>query len=674
MAKTNVAPAGYPHYGAGSVQVLVKEKDGVDYAVVFSPDPNNNELREAGLPMQFYYYPQAPRLAKHPDGRFKFAMQMFAGESSEGSTIGAEGLEEEAGAFLSMTSTIDIPETILKKALDQFLQDVRKKYGTASGGLLGLYNLGNRGLNMIDVRPIQLCENKISMHVIGEKGDNPFGGANPWSFNVQGEGEGQTFGLGQNAFSVLMGRNSAQLLEASLKKGGNDLVVENSIFYKAYMPSLIIKTTVKGKKVHDYFSAKVKADLLFTTVNWEDEYEKITKEGHIKSDIICDESLKTEEMEKLKQSLLQQQRENAFAALQKTIFEPADKNFTPAGEPKGHTFKFLGLFSWETPSVSLKSGKQIRELDYTDEVKYAGVYKLPSKISGNMDPLIAVGEKNPEQALSKYIQEVRLDEGFQKIHVVASLVGSLGKEDKDGNILRSPVKKVSIEVGYPDSKGNMVWKSDARKMNGKGNPYVTKESRDGKKTIDAIFDAEWDNNETANDKYVFDFVRNKDNVKPKIRRSIYYFDAENVCLENNVEEYELQGTKCNIEFPKVKELKYEITPEQLYACDTLEVSIKAPNIGTRKFLFNEENCEDAITFQAWYERNKDVTAKYKVKYTCKGKAGKTSKTVKIESKNWTDLDFEQGTLYISIPEGTEKENKAIEAIRAKFMEEEEEDE
>ena len=105
----------------------------------------------------------------------------------------------------------------------------------------------------------------------------------------------------------------------------------------------------------------------------------------------------------------------------------------------------------------------------------------------------------------------------------------------------------------------------------------------------------------------------------------------------------------------------------------MEVSIKAPNIGTRKFLFNEENCEDAITFQAWYERNKDVTAKYKVKYTCKGKAGKTSKTVKIESKDWIDLDFEQGNLYISIPEGTEKQNETIEAIRGKFMEEEEEE-
>lgn len=672
MAKTNVSPLGYPHYGAGSVQVLVKEKDGADYAVVFSPDPNNNELREAGLPMQFYYYPKAPRLAKHPDGRFKFAMQLFAAESSEDSTIGAEGLEEEAGAFASLTSTIDIPETILQKALIQFQEDLHKKYASFDSGIGGLYNIGNKSVDMANIRPVQLSSNIISMHVIGEDGKNPFGGANPWSFNIQGGGEGQTFGLGENAFSILMGRNSAQLLWASLKKGGNDLVVENTIKYKAYMPSLIIKTTVKGKKVHDYFSAKLKADLIVTTLNWEHEYEKIKTEGHIESEIICDDTLKTEDMEKIKQSLLTQQRENAFAALQKCIFEPADKNFTPASDPKGHTFRFLGL-SWETPSLSLKTGKQIRELDYTDEVKYSGIYSLPSKISGNMDPLIALGEKNPDKALAQYLQEVRLDEGFQKVHVVAELTGSLGKEDKDGNVLRSPVKKVMIEVGYPDSKGKMVWKNSGRVINGSGTPYLTKESKDGTKTIDVIRPATWAGNDNADDMYVFDFVRNdNDKDKPKVRRSIYYFEADNVLLENKTgEEIKLEGTKCNIEFPEVKMLKYNITPEKLYACDTLELTVKAPKVGTRKYVFNEENCEEAVLFQAWYEKGEKVDPKYKIKYTCKG--AKSTDKVTIESKDWIDLDFEVGDWYLSIPEGTEKQNEKIDKNRSKYMEEEEEE-
>ena len=116
MAKTNVSPLGYPHYGAGSVEVLTKDDKGADFAVLFAPDPNNNELREAGLPMQFYYYPKAPRLAKHSDGRYKFSMQVFKGTADEGTVIGAEGLEEEAGAFASLTSTIDIPEPLLKQA------------------------------------------------------------------------------------------------------------------------------------------------------------------------------------------------------------------------------------------------------------------------------------------------------------------------------------------------------------------------------------------------------------------------------------------------------------------------------------------------------------------------------------------------------------------------------
>ena len=113
-----VTPLGYPHAGAGSVEILLEDVDGADYAVLFSPDPNNIELRENGQAMQFYYYPKNPRLAKEPgkDGKYKFAMQVFKSEGDSSTVIGAEGLEEEAGAYTTLTSTIDLPEALLKKS------------------------------------------------------------------------------------------------------------------------------------------------------------------------------------------------------------------------------------------------------------------------------------------------------------------------------------------------------------------------------------------------------------------------------------------------------------------------------------------------------------------------------------------------------------------------------
>ena len=92
----NVTPFGYPHAGAGTMEILLENENGADYTVLFSPDPNNILLRDAGEAMQYYYYAREPRLAKEPgkDGKFKFSMQVFKSEGDETTVIGAEGLEE----------------------------------------------------------------------------------------------------------------------------------------------------------------------------------------------------------------------------------------------------------------------------------------------------------------------------------------------------------------------------------------------------------------------------------------------------------------------------------------------------------------------------------------------------------------------------------------------------
>ncbi len=666
----NVTPLGCPHFGAGTVEILVQEKDGADYAILFSPDPMNNELRNAGLPMQFYYYPKVPRLAKHPDGRFKFSMQIFKGTADESTVIGAEGLEEEAGGFASLTSTIDIPEEILKKAIEKFQETLEKQHSKIYTGLKGLFALivGKTKLSPANVRPIQLVENTIKMHVMGEDGKTPFGGANPWAHKIQGDGKGQTFGLGENAFSMLMGRYTVSLLKASLENGGNNLIVENYIKYRVYIPTLTIKTTVDAKKTHEYFSSNFSAGNLFK-LNWEHEYEKLLTNGSIETEIICDESLAPEDMAKLKESLVTQQRSDAFSALQKTIFEPAEKEYTPT-EKASNKKKFL-FWTINCPALNLKSAYQERGLKFVDRVKYSGIHVFESKISGNMDPLVKKGEKETTKVLSQYMQEVRLDEDFSKLHVVAELNGDLAEKDSDGNIMYSPVSKISIEVGYPDSKGNMVWKGSGRMIpsDGSGTPYVTKTSRDGTKQIDAIYPAIWAKNEAAGNLFVFDFVRNSGNTKARVRQSIVYAKHKHIMLKDYKTEKEISGSKCFIDFPEVRMLDYQLSTEQLHACDTLEVTVKAEKIGSKKIKFTEDNCDAVIPYKAWYE--KDHTLKplqYKLKYTCKGKVGKSLKKVAITT-DWETLDYTDGSVLFEIPSGKEEQNKTIEAIRKQFMEE-----
>lgn len=664
---------GYPHAGAGTVEILLEKEDGADYAVLFSPDPNNILLRDAGLPMQFYYYPKAPRLAKHPDGRFKFAMQVFKSEGDSSTVIGAEGLEEEAGAYTTLTSTIDLPEALLKKAIDKLKEKLHKNYqNQRQSKLFGLFSYlkgVDRDFSETNVRPIQLTQNIITMHVVGEKSpNNPFGGANPWTFNIQGEGAGTTFGLGDNALSVLMGRNSASLVKNALESGSNNLVIENTIKYKGYMPTTTIKTTVDVKKVHSYFSAKANVSWSFVDVNWESEYEKILTQGGIVSEIITDNQFSNDERKKVEEALFQKQRDFAFQLVQKQIFDAPEKQFTPASTPEKPGGFFRILFGAGSVGVSLKHGTQIREVKFTDEIKFSAIEVLDSKISGNLTPLTLKSGPEAKADLKKYITEIQLDEDFSKVQVIASLNGGLIKLDKDSDIVNdSPVSQVSIEVGYPDSKGKIIWKSSGRMIAPEGTPYVKNTSKSGKE-IDAIFPATWNDKSKEKNAFVFDFVKNNGSTKVKVRQEVMYEKDKRIKLKDTTREFEFEGTKIFVPLPIQNMINYTLSTEELYECDTLEVTLKVDKMSSKKFKFTADNFEDAIPYRAWYELDYTIKpTEYKVKYTCNGKIGKKSKKVSI-STDYIKIDYQEGDVLFEIPTGSDAQNADIEKIRAPFME------
>ncbi|KIX20596.1 hypothetical protein SY27_11855 [Flavobacterium sp. 316] len=674
MAK--VTPLGYPHSGAGRVEILLENEDGANFSLLFSPDPNNILLRESGQAMQFYYYPKEPRLAKEPgkDGKFKFSMQVFKSEGDSSTVIGAEGLEEEAGAYTSLTTTIDVPEALLKKAIDKLKTHLHKEYqNNRESKLLGLFSYKkgvDRDFDETNVRPIQLVENNISMHVVGEKSpNNPFGGANPWTFNIQGEGAGTTFGLGENAFSILMGRNSASIVKDALQNGTNNLVVENRIKYKAYLPTTIIKTTVNAKRVHTYFSAKASVGWSGVNLDWESEYEKIITDGGIVSEIITDNQFTNEERKQFEHELITKQREFAFQLLQKEIFDKPEKEFTPAKDAERPSSFWRILFGGASVGVSLKHGKQIRQVNFTDEIKFSAIEVMDSKISGNLTPLTSKSGAAAKEDLKNYITEVRLDEDFQKVQVIASLNGGLIKLDKEGDILNdSPVSQVSIEVGYPDSKGNTVWKSSGRMIAPEGSPYVKTTSKSGKE-IDAIFPATWVDKSKEKNAFVFDFVKNSTPSKIKVRQNVMYEKDKRIKLKDTVNEYEFDGTKVFIPLPIQNMINYTLSTEQLLQCDTLEVTLKVDKMSTKKFKFTSENFEDLIPYRSWYEMDYTIKpTKYKIKYTCKGKIGSKSKKVSV-STNYIELDYQEGDVLFEIPSGTDAQNKDIEKIRAAFLDE-----
>ncbi|HJS00592.1 MAG TPA: hypothetical protein VJ780_06625 [Flavobacterium sp.] len=117
---------------------------------------------------------------------------------------------------------------------------------------------------------------------------------------------------------------------------------------------------------------------------------------------------------------------------------------------------------------------------------------------------------------------------FKKIQVTITL-----KENSDK--LKS-VTIIAVEVAYPNSSGEYVWKSSSRLLDYKKQLFVKTKNRNGKE-IDAILPSMWTDLKDNPKAFVFDFVKNETPSKIKIREQI--LTATNT---NEVKEYDVLET------------------------------------------------------------------------------------------------------------------------------------
>ena len=69
-----------PYYGPNRMLLVQADKDGVTYQLNIFADLFNAELRNAGKPLQFYYLPDEPRIAKNDSGDYMFHFTKFLSE------------------------------------------------------------------------------------------------------------------------------------------------------------------------------------------------------------------------------------------------------------------------------------------------------------------------------------------------------------------------------------------------------------------------------------------------------------------------------------------------------------------------------------------------------------------------------------------------------------------
>ncbi len=643
------ARAAGPAFVGQIMSRVVEDDRGGKHEIVFLPDKNNPELREAGKPLHYYFLPQSNRLATHSDETFKFAVQRFSGIMDPSKNIGEDGYSELAGGVMNFTATLAPPPGVVQKAFDLIkdeLQATQNKH----------YFWQKNTPIVAFPAPVALRSNSTVVHSLnyknsdtgqdGEITDNP----DAWAFEIQGDGAGALNIMATNAFTVMMGRRPIELVWGAAKSGTSPLTLENHISYDVW--TVPYKLTIVGdwERIRTHFSASAGVQYAWFNANASTEVNKLIENGAVTVDIEVGAGLDMKEREKL---------DMAADTIITTIMTMVTTKLTEAGttledeaaaaehkvdaqevkKKKTGWFSMLQKFSVGV-SAAVKHRKDVFEGSFTftkqieEQVTRAEV--ISSQMEGVFDEL-----QDDEDALARYFTEVFLEEGFRKVHVIGTAIANWPE-----NEVGDPIHSMKIQVGYPDSNGDINWKNSGRVLDGPTDEEMSKT------TLPAVWVP---GNKDA--RFVFDFTRHADRGDESeniwVRKTIAFKESPDVAVNEVVEVYETNEHTIDVRAESsgqllVGPIALDMTiPEEDKQIDVL-VHVRTPKFGEKVYRFNGSTLSTNRYYKVWYEKPEDIEGyEYMVDATVKGKRF-GQKSVRWESK-WLKGDG-NGPLTVEIPE------------------------
>ena len=541
MPNLSVTPGGAIYVG-GDLVVKTKNKDGIEYSMIFYPDKNNNDLRESGLPMHFYYIPDRVFLAKdtiNGQRQYKFHLQKFAGVLTEDGNVATPQDLEIAGGYLVFSTTLAVDEATMAAIRDQ----LQAKLETTYKGSRGLLDW-NRQLPLINISPVQITKAVTSIDKI-DLGKMPEGGFGPpmGSFVVQGEGTGNISPTGTDAYSVMLGSLPVQLVEAASKSGESNLVVRKDLKFKIWTPTVHLKIKGNWESVFQHLSVAFKGRYWFASADVQAEFNNMQKSGVIEVDLSFDSEYltadKQQQLEQNKQAIVDKFMEMAA----KAIFEPAPPVVEPAkAEDKGNwLWNASGAFKFRKDRTTLS-------LAYDEKVQIC--IEKTTAVSANLRGLY--DEIKADKSREKlYFSTIQLDEGFQKIHVISTAIANWG----DATTVGDPIERIELEVGYPDSTGVIRWKSTGKYKDSATTPISERPAP-----------AFWDINSQSRI-YIFDFLKIKTLPKEQqnkihVRKKIRYKERPNVLVNEVITQEIVEEKSVNVRGESAGRFNVNIAPDQ----------------------------------------------------------------------------------------------------------------
>lgn len=604
-----------------TISVNVNDDDGHIYNVVWLPDRNNDLLRKANKAQWFYYVPSGSRLARNQDGSFKFLLQSFSGVMDPTKNIGEDGFSEVAGGCLSITTTLSFPDQIIEKAFSVLKTELQKLDSDSNPRFAW-----KEGQHLDpDKAPVSLHENKTLLHSIRYGGvDKGEGDGDPdaWSFEIQGEGKGTTNIEGTNAFTVMLGNRPVQMLMAASESGNSQITLANEISYYVWQTVTEIKITAHWDSVYDHYSHHIKGGVWFLSGDFKKVTNDLIQSNAIEVEVLfgagmvdakkqedyekaADEIAKTMLLkisEKLASAETKATEDVATAEAKKFNFAKITKNagaiaavwgsaeFGAAFKSRRDDFSGTETFSKKVSAQELKSET------------------LSSQMEGLFDEL-----KNSEEVRQRYFSKVFFEEGFKKVHVVATANANWG----DGTTSGDPIHRIKLQVGYPDSKGNLVWKSAAR--------YKDNDA-DGDFSTEADL-ASW-TSATKRRLYAFNFTRhdgdkgNEDQIH--IKKIISFQESPKVATNEVIVEDVTNTHVVEVRAESVGKLSVgPISLDMPISEDDKQVNvlvhISTPQFGEEVIKFDAQSINDPKEYSVWYASPEKIEPyKYKVSVVVKG--------------------------------------------------------
>ena len=485
MPDPTVAPLG-ALFGPDFITITVNDKDHGLYNLEVFPDAANPELKANKLPMQFYYMPQNLHLAKLPNSDdFDFSVTVFKGlmtsedTLNSGNVASVGGEIDAGGAFVTFSTTMAIPSSVLSAALAQIKAGFSNPppriaphcqvAPTDPAPLLGCVPIASNQVtievpNLPGSAPPPSAPPAGSTAAPGASTPAAAAGApastptatpalppapapnngNPWFISAQGTGNGSIDPSGVSSFLVTCNQYAAGAIAGAVQDGKPPFTVHANLTLMFYMNACQIHMDIDMDKTFTQFSGAVEAKYMFVQADLSANYQSLVTSGAIttiinENGVACDPDTK-----KLIDTQITNMQSNAWDLVKNDLFNWQPTPDTPATASTG---------ACGGAAVSLKMNYQKRAMHVHNDFTINETITRLTTADGDLNELGPAVKAN----LSKYLAIVDIGEFFQKLQVAAR-----PNIDFSGTAIADPITSASVQVSYPvaDNTGNVPLNSD----------------------------------------------------------------------------------------------------------------------------------------------------------------------------------------------------------------------